>query len=528
MSAPASSRFRRFAMVASMERRTLLILTTVVVALLASSAPVSATAPEPVIIVEGPPAPAPDDGTEPYRDDRSGRCPAGDSRLSPGGELDLSRLPELTGVPGPVIAVEPLVPTTRPCLSDIALWLQIESPNDQKPQGANGSLDEIQVPRSSLEGGFEVTLPAQDRLITLEDPGQNWELKSTTCSCSGWTSSTASGNVLLALPSGVATSYPGPVIAVPPPPPGGPGGCSGASGYGTTSFMTSPALRASGVPSEIAAFPGPVIAVDPLGGRQAPRVDWDADGTVTITDPDKVGGTFTCTWTVELIYGRLELETVTKPSGEEGRFSYDVVPTGGQPDASALTMRGGDSERLRWGPWSVDIKELPEGWKVKRSRCSESISELLSLANGPSATVGLDPDDAVRCRFELELLAPKPGRWKANNKPGTVVCSKDGFAIPFDLSQAIDFGRIRVKDEGDTFVARGGGESYTFRRDRDDPLRYRGTKRFRQAGFTLDFDIRLDLRSETRMTGTFLAKGKGRGARCTIKRPLTLTHASAN
>ena len=107
MSAQASSRFSRFGMVAGMERRTLLVLTTVVVALLASSAPVSAAAPEPVIVVEGPPAPAPDDGTEPYRDDRSGRCPAGDSRISPGGELDLTGLPELTGVPGPVIAVEP-------------------------------------------------------------------------------------------------------------------------------------------------------------------------------------------------------------------------------------------------------------------------------------------------------------------------------------------------------------------------------------------------------------------------------------
>lgn len=528
MSAQASSRFSRFGMVAGMERRTLLVLTTVVLALLASSAPVSAAAPEPVIVVEGPPAPAPDDGTEPYRDDRSGRCPAGDSRISPGGELDLTGLPELTGVPGPVIAVEPLAPTSRPCLSDIALWLQIESPNDKKPEGANGSLDEIQVPRSSLESGFEVTLPAKDRLITLEDPGQNWELKSTTCSCSGWTSSTAFGNVPLVLPPGVATSYPGPVIAVPPPPPGGPGGCTGSSASATTPFMTSPALQVSGVPSEIAAFPGPVIAVDPLGGRQAPRVDWDADGTVTITDPDEVGGTFTCTWAVELVYGRLDLETVTKPSGEEGRFSYDVVPTGGQPDASALTMAGGDSERLRWGPWSVDIEELPEGWKVKRSSCSESIIELLSLARGSSASVGLDPDDAVTCRFELELLAPKPGRWKANNKAGTAVCSKDGFAVPFDLFRSIDFGRIRVRDEGDTFVARGGGKSYTFRRDRDDPLRYRGTKRFRQAGFTLDLDVRLELRSETRMTGTFVGKAKGRGARCTFKRPLTLTHASAN
>jgi hypothetical protein len=515
-------------MVAGMERRTLLVLSTLALALLAGSAPVAATAPEPVIIVEGPPAPAPDDGTEPYRDDRSGRCPAGDSRSSPGGELDLTGSAELTGAPGPVIAVEPLAPTTGPCLSDISLWLEVEAPNDKKPEGANGSLDQIQVPRSALEGGFEVTLPAQDRLITLQDPGQNWELKSTTCSCSGWTSSTASGNAPLALLPGVATSYPGPVIAVPPPPTGGPGGCSGASGFGTTSFMSSPALEASGVPSRVAAFPGPVIAVDPLGGRQAPRVDWDADGTVTITDPDEVGGTFTCIWTVELVYGRLDLQTVTKPSGEEGRFSYDVVPTGGQPDASALTMRGGDSERLRWGAWAVNIRELPEGWKVKRSSCSESIGELISLASGPSATVGLDPDDAVSCRFELELLAPKPGSWRTNNKEGTSVCSSRGLSISFDLAQAIDFGRMRVLDEGDRLVVRGGTTSYTFRRDRDDPLRYRATKRFRQAGYTLDFDIRLDLRSETRMTGTVRAKAKGRGSTCTIQRPVTLTHASAN
>ena len=188
-------------------------------------------------------------------------------------------------------------------------------------------------------------------------------------------------------------------------------------------------------------------------------------------------------------------------------------------------MRGSASERLRWGPWSVEMGELPEGWKVKKSDCTESDGPLVSLADGPSATVGLDQDDAVRCTFELELLAPKPGRWKANNKAGKVVCSKGGFSIPFDLSQAIDFGRLQVRDEGDRLIARGGGNSFTWRRDRDDPLRYAGTKRFKMAGFTLDFDIRLNLESETRMTGTMRAKAKGKGASCTMRRSLTLTHS---
>lgn len=274
----------------------------------------------------------------------------------------------------------------------------------------------------------------------------------------------------------------------------------------------------------MASYPGPVLPVDSLPRLQAPRVEWDESGTVTITDPDQVGGTFTCVWAVELVYGHLDIETVTKPSGEEDRFQYEVIPTGGQPNASALTVRGSASERLRWGPWSAKLAELPEGWKVKRSRCSEADISLVSRAEGPSATVGLDPDDAVTCRFELELLAPKAGRWRANNKPGTATCSKGGFSIPFDLSQAIDFGRLRVRDEGDTLIAIGGGNRFTFRRDRDDPLRYQGTKRFREAGFTLDFDIRLNLKSETRMTGNLRAKAKGRGGTCTIRRPLTLTH----
>ena len=85
-----------------------------------------------------------------------------------------------------------------------------------------------------------------------------------------------------------------------------------------------------------------------------------------------------------------------------------------------------------------------------------------------------------------------------------------------------------MRDEGDTLIARGGGNRFTYRRDRDDPLRYVGTKRYRQAGFTLDFDIRLDLRSETRMTGQLKARAKGKGVTCTIRRPLALTHASSD
>lgn len=503
----------------------------VVVALVLSAGPVLASAPEPVIAVPGgddspayePPA---YDPTEPYRDDRSGRCPAGNTRMGSDGQLELTAPSVSTRQPGPVIAVDPApVPEAAPCLAEVGLHLLVEAPAGKKPDGADGSLDGIAVSRSSLEGGFEVTLPAQDRLITLSDPGENWELKSTSCDCSGWT--TASAPLVVASAPGSLTAYPQPVVAVDPAPSGGPGGCSGAAPVGSLSGTSAPSLPVSGGLPEMASYPGPVIALDPLR-LQAPRVEWDEAGTVTITDPDLVGGTFTCVWTVELVYGQLEIETTTRPTGEEGRFRYEVVPTGEQPEATAFTVRGSASERLRWGPWSVDLAELPEGWKVKRSSCSEADISLLSLADGPSAQVGLDPDDRVDCRFELELLAPRPGRWKADNKAGTVVCSRGDYAIPFDLSRAIDFGRLQVRDEGDTLVARGGGNSFTFRRDRDEPLRYEGTKRFKQAGFTLDFDIRLDLKSETRMTGSLLAKAKGKGSTCTIRRPLTLTHASAN
>ena len=73
--------------------------------------------------------------------------------------------------------------------------------------------------------------------------------------------------------------------------------------------------------SDIASYPGPVLPVDSLPRLQAPRVEWGENGTITITDPDQVGGTFTCVWTVELVYGQLDIETVTKPTGAEGRFS---------------------------------------------------------------------------------------------------------------------------------------------------------------------------------------------------------------
>ncbi len=510
-----------------MKRQTFSVVA-VVMALLMNSGSILASAPEPVLPVDGGNPPANDppayDPTEPYRDDGGGRCPAGNTRMGPGGELDLT-LPPTTRLPGPVVPVEPAPASpAAPCLADVGLHLLVEAPDGKKPEGADGNLDGIAVSRSSLEGGFEVTLPAQDRLITLEPPGENWELKSTSCDCSGWTTLTAAGaSTIVSLP-GERASQPRPVIPAPPQPPGGPGGCSGSAPVGFSAASSRPGLPVSRGGPAMASYPGPVLPVDSLPRLQAPRVEWDESGTVTITDPDQVGGTFTCVWAVELVYGHLDIETVTKPSGEEDRFQYEVIPTGGQPNASALTVRGSASERLRWGPWSAKLAELPEGWKVKRSRCSEADISLVSRAEGPSATVGLDPDDAVTCRFELELLAPKAGRWRANNKPGTATCSKGGFSIPFDLSQAIDFGRLRVRDEGDTLIAIGGGNRFTFRRDRDDPLRYQGTKRFREAGFTLDFDIRLNLKSETRMTGNLRAKAKGRGGTCTIRRPLTLTH----
>lgn len=510
-------------MVPPMKRQTSSLLA-VIAATLIFGSPALSSAPEPVLPVGDADSPA-YDPTEPYRDDRGGRCPAGNTRMGPGGELDLTRPMEWTGRPGPVVPVAPAPATeSAPCLADVRLDLLVEAPDDKKPDGADGNLDGIAVPRPALEGGFEVTLPAQDRVITLSDPGDNWELKSTTCSCSGWTTLTASGGPAIASAPGESTAYPQPVVPVPASP-GGPGGCSGASPTVVLPATEPPALPMSGAPTELAAYPAPVL---PVARLQAPRVEWDEGGTVTISDPDRVGGTFTCVWTVELVYGQLDIETITKPSGEENRFQYAVVPTGGQPNASALTVRGAASERLRWGPWSVDLAELPEGWKVKKSSCTESDGPLVSLAAGRSATVGLDQDDSVKCTFELELLAPKPGRWKANNKAGKVVCSSGGLSVPFDLSQSIDFGRLRVRDGGDTLIARGGGNSFTWRRDRDEPLRYVGKKRFRQAGVTLDWDIRLNLRSETRMTGTARATAKGRGGKCTFRRSVTLTHASAN
>lgn len=516
-------------MVARMSRRPTSLVAAILAVFVASGAVLAA--PGPVIPLDGGDAPPPPayDPTEPYRDDRGGRCPAGSRRIGPDGVLDLTLPMDATAMPGPVIPVGPVTsPAAEPCLADLRLDLIVEAPGEKKPEGANGNLDDIAVPRSSLESGFEVTLPAADRVITLEPPGENWELKSTSCSCSGWTTLTGSvGGSIVSAPH-VGMSYPQPVIPAQPAPLGGPGGCSGSAPVG---FASSPAAlgvstRSGG--SQLSSYPGPVLPVDSLPRLEAPRVEWDSSGTVTITDPDLVGGTFTCVWTVELIYGQLDIETKTTPAGEENRFRYDVVPTGGQPDASPFTVQGSASERLRWGPWSAELAELPEGWEVKRSACSEADISLVSLASGRTAQVGLDPDDAVRCTFELQLLAPKPGRWTAKSRPGTVVCSSRGLSAAFGLGGAVDLTRLRVPGDGDTFVASGGGNRYTFRRDRDDPLRYRAKKRFRQGGATLDFDIQLNLKTETRMTGTVRLKGKARGGTCTFRRAITLTHASAN
>ena len=131
---------------------------------------------------------------------------------------------------------------------------------------------------------------------------------------------------------------------------------------------------------------------------------------------------------MELIYGQLDIETITKPSGEEDRFRYEVIPPAGS--RSFAPHRAGQCLRaLALGPVvGRELAELPEGWKVKQSKLQRGRQSAREPGDGPSATVGLDQDDAVNCTFELELLAPKPGRWKTNNKAGTVVCSKGGFS----------------------------------------------------------------------------------------------------
>jgi len=502
--------------------------------LVASAAlPAAAAAPQPVIAVPGEPG----GGTEAAGDGASEDSGSGedeapaDEAPADEGVADCLLGPSAATMtpasyPGPVIAVPP-VPSS--CLTRISLSLVVESPDERRPQGANAGLDGMAVPRAALEAGFSTTLSASSRTVTLSDPGQDWEITQVSCTCGG-------GSATMQL-----ASYPQPVVALPrfdsgarPGSSGcGPAGASGASlAAGPSPAMTGPAV------GELTTYPGPVIAVPGGDGQPPPAepqepartpgtVSWDASGTVSISDPDRLGGAVSCRWTVELVYGELTIRTTTEPRGNEGQFRYQVIPASSEHGETPQAMFGspsGDRKRLWKGAWSVELQDADKRFELKSSSCEESDTTTVSSAAGTTASIGLDGGDRVTCTFELKLLAPKPGTWRAKNGKGLVSCGTPLIRLP----AVTERGTIKVRRKGDLLIARGlapgSNTTWRLRRDTDDPRRYQGKVRLTVAGARGTFTTRLRLIDEERMEGGFSGNVRVRGARCTFSRPLDLTY----
>jgi hypothetical protein len=311
------------------------------------TAPALAIAPQPVLPVEDPRPPR----DEPV--ERGHPCLVGWSG-TPAGTLVGPADPgpfRLTAYPGPVLPIDPgpgegpVGPDEGPpderdeppderdeppdpgCRVELSLTLVVRSHDGERPTGANASVDDLAVPSGALESGFGASLPARSRAIRLSDPGEDWRLTDTRCTCTG--------------SLGLLATYPGPVLPIDP----GGGGCQLLAG-------APPAVRLS-------TYPGPVLPLDPGRELGEPRDDdpgdpplarsitvgWDTAGTVTISDPDRIGAVVACVWTVEQ-----EL-----PTPKEGRWRSDHgvgriecpgfsqrIP-GGDRDVGRIThRRGGD------------------------------------------------------------------------------------------------------------------------------------------------------------------------------------------
>jgi hypothetical protein len=384
--------------------------------MLIGTLPAMGAAPQPVIPVppgEGPQQPPPGESPpgEPEPDTGCLLGPTGGVAVAG----PLASLSHARGIlatyPGPVVPIE----QASDCEAHVSMSLVVESPRDQKPEGADAALDELAVSRASLESGFEVTLPAGSRTITLSDPGEDWELTSVACTCSGGSAVAVAIPGARGAPVGILASYPQPVIPISLVTPGS-ADCGGGSASGgpaaeaagervasrsdqASPMSVSPTRLGTG---QLLTYPGPVVPVPPADGSPTPApptrrpgsVSWDQDGRVSIRDDDAAGGIFSCVWTVELVYGELALETKTRPSGREGQFTYRVTPDAAGIGKIPVSMRGvppANTERLWNGSWSVELAGLEEAWEVERSDCRETDSATASSAAGTTASVGVDP-----------------------------------------------------------------------------------------------------------------------------------------
>jgi len=539
-----------------------LMLSVVVFALLATigSSVAFAVSPGPVVHVpkedtepqksdSATPAPAPTEQPD-EKDELNPDCQVGGPRPLPATAQGTTGLPLLlAGYPGPVYRVSK--PAKPPCRTELSLLLEAKSPKNAKPDGADATLDGVLVPRRSLLSGFRTEFPAKHQTITLSDPGEEWELKAVECTCRG-----EIGAMALKVGEGLGgpasvgqlTAYPGPVLRVP----GASGGATSCeAGTASTlgvSVAGNPGLTTGGGSSrERTTYPGPVIHV-PLEpqkwrppeptpepteppAREPGQVRWQSDGTITVWDQEQAGAIVDCKWTVEHVFGRVTVRTVTKPEGNEGTIRYkasaETFATGYFPQRFSGSAAG-EEHLLRHGAWSLAAQEPGEGWDLVSSKCQESDGSARTTAQGATAQLGVDVGDDITCTFRWKLITPKEGPWRAVNKAGVATCSAKGrgsVTIPFGKETGT--GRIIHHDGGDHLEMIGKGKGLIpvdAHRNQADPRRYRGTTTRDFSGARAKFIFVYDVITEKKMTGSLTATWKQGKNKCVIRRPVTLTY----
>ncbi len=498
-----------------------------------------------------PVTPAPEPIKKP--DEEEPDCQVGGVRPLPATAQGTTGLPLLlAGHPGPVVpVVKPVKPAVPPCRTELSLSLEAKSPKNAVPDGADATLTGLLVPRGSLQSGFRTEFPAADQTIALSDPGEEWELTAVGCTCRG-----EIGAIALAVGDGLAgpapvgrlTAYPGPVLPLP----GATGGATScetgtASAMGT-SIAGQPGLALGSVtPRERTTYPRPVVPVpskpkkweppEPTPGptelprRKPAQVRWDGNGTISIRDQEQAGAIVACKWTVEHVYGRVTVRTVTEPEGKEGTIRYEAsaetFATGYFPQRFGGSAAG-EQRLLRHGAWSLEAQEPKAGWSLVESKCQEADSSAMTAAHGTSAQLGVDVGDDITCTFRWKLITPKAGPWHAVNKAGVATCSaKGGGSVTIPYARQSGAGRIVHRNEGDRLVMKGSGSGLIpvrVDRDQTDPRRYRGstTRSFSgaKAKFTFDYDVV----TEKKITGTMTSKWSQGGNSCVFKRKVTLTY----
>jgi hypothetical protein len=400
--------------------------------------PAAAAAPQPLLPVEGPSEVPVFDPLEQARICQGGSPP------SPSGGLTLtlgaSTSTERASYPGPVIQVpdsgddpgegeveEPPVEEPPPvdCSTSLSLGLVIESPDGRKPEQSNAYLDDRTIPQAVLEAGFSADLPSQDHRVTMPDPLGDWKLIGVRCGCLGPSAQAATMAADLRsspIGWGQLTSYPGPVIQV--------GGSCSSSAASPSAAASDGRITATPLRMTQAVYPGPVFRVPPEDPEEPPPprpavLSWNSVGTVTISDPDGVGGIFDCVWTVE-----------------------------------------------------------------------------------------------------EDLLVPRAGPWRANNRRGLLDCGAFRQRI---AAGPVERGRLGVEEDGRRLIMdgpRADSLDFEVQRDREDPRLYTGRARLPiPGGGRIDFTVTLDLVSAERMDGILRATAMIQGRRCDVRRPFVLRYA---